>query len=172
MEFRDLSRCSFSLLLIPTVAVLLINSIGHGESSPLAPSANVVYDDQVSPTVCRHCGSQHCQCELICRPQKVSLAEEKSLWKVTCEYVCIPGFRFPWECRQKQCGCEPLVCGTVRAVNVLEKEEYECETCGYEWEVTCVRRSGDAGNAGCQCPRCAAREQQTRVAAEKVTARK
>jgi hypothetical protein len=107
----------------------------------------------------------------MCCPQRVTETEKKSFWKVTCEYVCIPGFRFPWECKKDACGRECLICGRVRAVNILEQDDYECEVCGYKWEVKCVRRSGESGSAGCPCPRCAERE-QARLAAEVTGKRK
>jgi hypothetical protein len=124
-----------------------------------------ISDDQVIPTACHRCGSTNCECEMVCCPQKVTETVKKPFWKVTCEYVCIPGFRFPWECCHDKLACkcrEFLVCGSVRAVNVLEEDEYECEVCGYKWEVKCVRCNGEARNNDCQCPRCARQEVHAR----------
>ena len=45
------------------------------------------------------------------------------------------------------------MCGWVRCVKVLEEDEYECEVCGYEWKVKCVRTNSEPRQHG-KCPRC------------------
>lgn len=67
------------------------------------------------------------------------------------------------------CGCKPNcekcpckdpgkpTCGRVRCIKVLEKHDYTCDECGYEWEVKCVRSGRGAsrcGKGGCCCPSC------------------
>lgn len=68
------------------------------------------------------CGSGCC-CESICCPRCVVGEVEKKCWNVKCKYVCVPSFRWPWECRDKSkrgcddgcdasCGCaEDSCCG-------------------------------------------------------------
>lgn len=137
---------------------ILLSSIGLMNQSkatdtatrlvPGKPSATI-QDNLVNPVGCRHCRTIPCTCcEPVCCPKRVEDKEEKSCWKVACEYVCVPGFRFPWE---KCCG---PVCGWVRCVNVLEEHKYECDTCGYEWEVKCVFSSQGNSRHHCKCPRC------------------
>ncbi|MGI9427554.1 MAG: hypothetical protein ACR2NM_02770 [Bythopirellula sp.] len=130
------------------------------------------------------CGSGCC--EPVCCPKKVTEEVKKHCWKVQPEMICIPGFRFEcnWgkhkscqsngccgdsccsdtccgdSCCGERCGCKDPgtpTCGRVRCVNVLEKHEYTCEECGYEWEVKCIRTGKGCcpcGN-GC-CPSCGA----------------
>jgi hypothetical protein len=139
---------------------LLITPLSYCQEEMPASDTPVIRDGQVTPTACSRCGKRQCECELVCCPQIVTETEKKPFWKVTCEHVCIPGFRFPWECCKDQNGCccrEFLICGAVRTVNVLEQDEIECKTCGYKWEVKCVRRSDESWKNECQCPRCAAR---------------
>lgn len=131
-------------------------------SKEAKPPANPVAYSQ-GPRVrafCHHCRSDQCQCELVCCPRPITGTETKSYWKVTRELVCIPGFRFPWECWRGKDGKSHglLVCGPVREVNVLDEVEYQCEICGYQWEIKCVRRSDEATSKHCQCPRCARQE--------------
>ena len=145
----------FSIIQTTAAAAILLGPAAYCADRVPAPDTTTNYGDQVIPTVCQRCGSRECRCELVCCPQKVSESEKVSIWKVTCEYVCIPGFRFPWECKANKCGSECLVCGTVRAVNVLAHEEYECSKCGYEWQIKCVRRSGESTPVDCRCPHCA-----------------
>jgi|GEM_PF-4488639 len=48
-------------------------------------------------------------------------------------------------------------CGRVRCIKVLEKHDYTCDECGYEWEVKCVRsgnRRSCCEKDGCCCPSC------------------
>lgn len=129
------------------------------------------------------CGGSCC-CEPVCCPKKVTEEVKKHCWLVKPEMICIPGFRFEcnWGkgkccasqgccgdaccgdtccgdgCGSGRCCCNDPgtpTCGRVRCINVLEKHEYTCEECGYEWEVKCVRTSRGCcpcGN-GC-CPSC------------------
>lgn len=144
-------------------------------------------DSQVTPTGCcesgtgcsgNGCCANGC-CDPVCCPRCVVEDVEKKCWNVDCEFICVPRFRWPWECRgdSKQgcdasrgcsgdgccgdgccdsdccCGCPPK-CGKVRCVNVLEEHKYTCKECGYKWNVKCVRSgSGCSCRGGC-CPEC------------------
>ncbi len=147
---------------------------GEGEPTPLplvfgAESSKVqVADRQVEPIACHRGVSQStCCCEPVCCPQRVVEKEEKTCWKVSSKFVCIPGFRFPWECCNSCgagsnccencggcCSCGTPLCGTVRCVNILEQHKYECEKCGYLWEVKCVRTNRDCQRCPANCPHC------------------
>ncbi len=119
-----------------------------------------------------------CCGKAVCCPKKVIAEVKKHCWKVTPKMVCIPGFRFQCNWRHPKgsggdaccdtctgddccssgscCAGAPPKCGRVRCINVLEKHEYKCEECGYEWEVKCVR-SGQGryrGKRGNCCPGC------------------
>ncbi len=116
---------------------------------PAPQTKEAIEDDLVNPAACRHCRRAPCTCcEPVCCPKRVEDKEEKTCWKVVSELVCVPGFRFPWE---KCCG---PVCGWVRCVNVLEEHKYECDTCGYEWEVKYVCTNRSSKRERCRCPRC------------------
>ena len=84
---------------------------------------------------CPQC-NQPCKCKL-CEPTPTTEKDKKHCWCIETKDVCIPHIRWPWQ----PC-CEPPKCGRVRTVKVLKKVEYECEKCGYKWEIKC---------AGC-CP--------------------
>jgi hypothetical protein len=138
-------------------------------------------DSQVKPVA--GCDGGNCSrcCEPVCCPQYVTEEVEKSCWLVKSEYVCIPGFRWPWECRKGGCDCSgevgagcacPPKCGRVRCVNVLEEHKYTCNECGWQWEVKCVRhgecRSCDKGccpHCGCDpgCGACASTDRSSEV---------
>jgi hypothetical protein len=77
---------------------------------------------------CPQC-HQACQ-HKICVPTPTTLKDEKSCWCIETKEICIPHIRWPWQ----PC-CEPPKCGRVRTVKVLKKVEYECEKCGYKWEI-------------------------------------
>lgn len=120
------------------------------------------------------CGS--CCCKPVCCPKKVTEEVKQHCWKVKPEWICIPGFRFECNWGKSQCsergGCcdcgdsccssanrccdaDTPTCGRVRCVNVLEKHEYTCEECGWEWEVKCVRTGqGCCHSQGNSCPNC------------------
>ncbi len=123
---------------------------------------------------CCNCAG-NCCCKPTCCPQRVVEEVEKKCWKVKSKYVCIPSFRWPWECAggsKRDCaagsccgegGCTsgccncPPKCGKVRCVNVLEQHKYKCKKCGTEWKVQCVRSGnrcsceGDGCCPGCGC---------------------
>lgn len=138
-------------------------------NSPTQPDA------KVKPAACSEGGSGCCSCrEPLCCPKCVTEEVEKSCWLVKSELVCIPGFRWPWECRAGDCDCGgevgdgcacPPKCGRVRCVNVLEQHKYTCKECGYEWEVKCVRR-------GNNCDTCASADVANRSASTPRTAHK
>ncbi len=139
------------------------------EAAPAAAAKTTVEkDSQVKPAGCCDggnacsgggcCGSGCC-CEPVCCPRCVVGEVEKRCWNVKCKNVCIPRFRWPWECRDKSsggcdadCGCAedtccgdgrcgtPPKCGRVRTVNTLEQHKYTCKECGYEWDIKCVCR--------------------------------
>ena len=142
----------------------------------LTPVASLVAQtgQQVTPASCDDtcCGkggnncSSSCCCDVVCCPKRVTKEVKKHCWLVEPKYVCIPGFHFPWEryrasdpncgdgCDCASASCAP-VCGRVRCVNTLEKHEYQCEKCGYEWNVKCVRPSNQCGSCSdCDCPSC------------------
>ena len=106
------------------------------------------------------CGCS-CRCEPICCPRCVVGEVEKKCWKVECDFVCIPKFRWPWErskkskgscdaccddgccgdgCCGENCCCDLPKCGKVKTINVLEQHKYTCKECGYEWDIKCVCR--------------------------------
>lgn len=91
-------------------------------------------------------GNHHCktcpQCHnKVCVPTPETIKVKKHCWDVECKDICIPHVRWPWE----DC-CAPPKCGKVRTVKVLKKVEYECEECGYKWNVQTV---------DCNCGACA-----------------
>lgn len=133
----------------------------------------------------KSCCSSSCCCEAVCCPKRVTEEVKKHCWLVKPELVCIPGFRFECNWGKSKCSkkggcdrcCDDLccgdgccengtcccndpgkpTCGRVRCINVLEKHEFKCEECGYEWEVKCVRsgkRRSCCGKRGCNCPSC------------------
>jgi hypothetical protein len=80
---------------------------------------------------CPECGHK------ACCPVPVTLKEKKHCYQCECKDICIPGIKSPFA----PC-CEPPKCGRVRTIKVLKKIEYECEKCGYQWDVKSV---------GCDC---------------------
>jgi hypothetical protein len=86
-------------------------------------------------------GCPTCGCK-VCQPVPGTVKEKKHCWEVECKEICIPLARLPWE----PC-CAAPKCGKVKTVKVLKKIDYECEKCGYKWEVL---------SAGCApCGSCA-----------------
>lgn len=86
---------------------------------------------------CKTC--PQCDCK-VCVPTPETIKEKKHCWEVECKDICIPHFKWPWE----SC-CTPPKCGKVKTVKVLKKVEYECEKCGYKWNVM---------STGCGCGEC------------------
>jgi hypothetical protein len=150
------------------VMILLACSSGvQGEDlaqpKTLAAASPLRQDLQVKPVAGCDGGNSSCCCGPVCCPQCVTEEVEKSCWQVKSEYVCIPHFRWPWECRKSNCNCGgevgdgcacPPQCGRVRCVKVLEEHKYTCRECGWQWEVNCVRH-GECSSCeeGC-CPHC------------------
>jgi hypothetical protein len=99
-----------------------------GWAALLVPAAATLAGGQGH--ACPECGCA------ICRPVETMLKEKKHCWEVECKQICVPAARWPWE----KC-CEPR-CGKVKTVKVLKKVEFECEKCGYKWEIH---------GAGCAC---------------------
>ena len=147
---------------------------------PQVATVALEQDVEVTPVGCTDsacCGDCNCNrcCEPVCCPTPVTTEVKKHCWKVKLENICIPGYRF--ECNWKKkckngcdCGdsccsngsCGKPTCGRVRCIKVLEKHEYTCEKCGYEWNVKCVGfgngsccgKGGRCGKGGCCCPSC------------------
>ena len=105
------------------------------------------------------CCGRCCRCEPICCPRCVVGEVEKKCWNVKCDLICVPRFRWPWECCNKskrasgadcgcaidECcgqnsGCTLPKCGKVRRIKTLEQHKYTCKECGYEWDIKCVCR--------------------------------
>ena len=141
-------------------------------TTPAATSqTNLKQDTEITPAACTDsCSGSRC-CEATCCPKRVTEEVKKHCWKVKSEMVCIPGFRFQctWNrdkgnnancndcCTTSSCcDANPPTCGRVRCIRVLEKHEYTCEECGYEWDVKGVRTSKGrcCGEGGCSCPSC------------------
>lgn len=80
---------------------------------------------------CPQC-SQPCTPKF-CEPTPETEKEKKHCWCIETKDICIPHIRWPW-----QSCCEPPKCGRVRTVKVLNKVEYECEKCGWKWEIKCA----------------------------------
>jgi hypothetical protein len=124
------------------------------------------------------CGDACCAsgCREVCCHTRIEEKEEKSCWNVSCEKVCVPAIRCPWEpggsgltifnflhrkkptdcgdccdtcgCCQGYCDCGK--CGAVRCIRVLEKEKYEVTTCKCKWEIRQVPIC--CGSDGCADP--------------------
>lgn len=99
---------------------------------------------------CPDCG------EKVCSFKWEEKDVKKHCYCVECKDICIPKFRWPWEC------CSEPKCGRVKTVNVLKKINYKCKACGYKWEVYSVNKSckcgcgngncnGSCGQDGCGC---------------------
>jgi hypothetical protein len=88
-------------------------------------------------------GHGHCcpQCDAICVPVPEVQKEKHHCFEVECKTICIPAIKWPW-----QSCCEPPRCGKVKTVKVLKRVEYECEHCGYKWEVQSA--CGKCGHCG------------------------
>jgi hypothetical protein len=75
---------------------------------------------------------KHCPCcdHAVCLPVPETTTETKHGWQVECKELCIPAIQWPW-----LHACALPRCGRVKTVKVLKKVEYECERCGYKWEI-------------------------------------
>ena len=149
-----------------------------------AEKPNIEQDDKVIQTMCTDaccggdcckgtCCKNECCCKAVCCPKCVTEEVKKHCWLVKQKLICIPKFQFNLfsdNCSQGQvdCGdgccsadcssCAKQDCGRVRCINVLEKHEYTCEECGYEWEVKCVRTGKKrCCSKKCSCPSCGCR---------------
>jgi hypothetical protein len=80
-----------------------------------------------------NCCCPECGAVKVCEPTPTVIKEKKYKWECECVDICIPGVKCPWA----PC-CEPPPCGKVKTVKKLKKIEYECEKCGYKWNVTTV----------------------------------
>lgn len=145
------------------------------EVRALSQPHSIQQDAQVEQTGCTDscCGAPSCStscCKAVCCPKKVTEEVKKHCWCVKAKQICIPKWQFSLNfgtCNKKNvdcgdccssgtcCDCPPPACGRVRCINVLEKHEYKCEECGYEWEVKCVRAGRKTCSCdGCSCPSC------------------
>ncbi|NOY41726.1 MAG: hypothetical protein GXP26_07820 [Planctomycetes bacterium] len=126
-------------------------------------------DTNVVPASCNGAGCHRktcSSCQSVCCPKPVEKEVKKHSWKVSPKLVCIPAFRWPWDrftvkkpgcCDGGDAGCadSQANCGRVRCVNVLEKHEYTCNECGYEWDIKRVcTSSGHRKAVGQFCPEC------------------
>lgn len=83
---------------------------------------------------CNSCnsGCREGRCPQSCKSCTAHLVpgkEKKTCFLTECQEICIPKFRWPW-----QCGCKPE-CGRVKTVRVLKVKEYECNKCKWEWKI-------------------------------------
>ena len=84
---------------------------------------------------CPDCGVK------VCKATWEKTKEKKHCYEIECKDICIPKYRLPW-----QMCCDPE-CGRVRTISVMKKVDYECESCGCQWEVVCV---GNDCCGGCE----------------------
>lgn len=75
---------------------------------------------------CPHCNHWPCA------PTPTTTKVSKHYWEIETKQICIPHITWPWA----PC-CQPPKCGRVRVVRSPKKVPYECEKCGYKWEVNC-----------------------------------
>jgi hypothetical protein len=94
-------------------------------------AGSLLYADHCGVYCCPECGNKQCV------PTPTILKEKKTAYQCECKDICIPGIKGPFA----SC-CEPPSCGRVRTIKVLKKVEYECQKCGYKWDVKTV---------GCDC---------------------
>lgn len=88
------------------------------------PLVNVGHGSGPKHNCCPDCGRS------VCRLVREPVADEKYCYQVECKQLCIPKIRWPW-----QSCCDAPQCGRVKTVKVLKRVEYECEACGYRWEL-------------------------------------
>ena len=162
MKWQTISK---HLLGTACLAVLVaVNALAEQQAELQDHTEPSLQDSSVQTTSCE----KDCQCngrcssEYVCCPKAVEKEVKKSCWLVKPKLVCVPGFRWPWECLGKKnpsCGddCDSTKprCGFVRCINTLEKHEYTCKECGYEWTIKRVCCSNCGGNSSsCCCPEC------------------
>ncbi|MEZ6137268.1 MAG: hypothetical protein R3C53_20455 [Pirellulaceae bacterium] len=95
----------------------------------------------VSTAALAECG-QRCCCMCGKKVCVLKVSEEKEDvigFEVESKEICIPGIKFPWNCKRN--------CGGVRHVCVLKEEKKEKTVCKYDWSIktvctTCCRRHG------------------------------
>ncbi|HEY3392144.1 MAG TPA: hypothetical protein VGK58_05530 [Lacipirellulaceae bacterium] len=85
-----------------------------------------------------------CHGQDVCCPTTEEVTEEKSCWKVSCEKVCVPAIRLPWEPGGSK----------LTLFSWLNRHRAKCQcgslaTCGEE----CDECAG-AATAGCCAPKC------------------
>ncbi|REJ93380.1 MAG: hypothetical protein DWQ34_10720 [Planctomycetota bacterium] len=138
MEGRLMNRC-FAALVLVAFATIASDSRADDCARP--------------PVCCKPAGScaTAIECIYCCRPVVKRETVEKEGFDVECEYICVPGIKWPWQ----KC-CEKPSCGKVKKVRKLVKREWECgEKCVWEWELSCCCRAVDCKPFGLQ-DRCAA----------------
>lgn len=89
------------------------------------------------------------RCKHICKLSVDKEEVDKYCWKIKVEPICIPRIKWPWE----PC-CAPPKCAKVKYIHVLEKHEYECEKCKYEWTpelIPCRCHGGGGACTGIGC---------------------
>ncbi len=171
------TKATLRVLVVVSCLTLMIGLqvVAHAQLVQPASVATNLTPVQDSKVMLAGCTDSCCRCETasgkaVCCPRRVTEEVKKHCWKVKSEMICIPSFRFRcnWKKRAKNCDCGdgccaggnctdcPPKCGRVRCINVLEKHEYTCEKCGYEWDVKCVRSGKKCCPVGgCDCPSCA-----------------
>lgn len=164
-------------------------TVSQDSANVVAEESHLQQDTNVTPTMCADtccgdgcckgtCSNKKCCCKAVCCPKCVTEEVKKHCWLVKPKLICIPKFQFNLfadnsrqgnvdcgdSCCSNDCGsCDSSSCGRVRCINVLEKHEYTCEECGYEWEVKCVRtgkkrccsKKRSCPSCGCRCKCCA-----------------
>ena len=92
------------------------------------------------------CNGIAVECNFSCRPVCSQETISHDYFEVECEYICIPGIKFPWQ----DC-CEPPKCGKVRRVRRLTTGSYDCGTrTVWDWEVVSHCRRIDCTPLGCR----------------------
>jgi len=128
-----------------------------------------------------------------CRSDTKQEEVEKHCYNVCAEPICIPKFRWPWECCKKKsrdgcdCGdcdsccsddsctcCTTAKCGKIRCINKLEKEKYKCDACVTKWKAVrkgCACCDGGCCGNGC-CAETSKASDVVTVSAEEAIAKK
>lgn len=108
----------------------------------------------------------------ICTVTVEKTKEKNHCFNVECKEICVPKITLPcwmdaipfFKCKDQSCGCgdkcptkqccDAPRCGYVKVVKVLKKHEYECDSCGYKWNIEAPCNACQSG--ACQTGACAA----------------
>lgn len=138
-------------------------------------SASVIIAEDCGCPSGAACGHHRCpacpKCSSkVCFSKVERTKEKNSCFEVECKEICVPAITLPcWtdaipflkkdkschshcgcgnNCPTKEC-CPAPRCGYVKVVKVLKKHEYECDSCGYKWEIQApCCESGACGPGG------------------------